>query len=487
MMKYLQRLGRSLMLPIAVLPAAALLIGLGRILENIWENSASIASISGFLVSSGDAILGSMGLLFAVGVAIGLSIDKSGAAGLAGLVGWLVPTTILKPDGVANLLQIEVDSVNGAFNNVGTQFLGIIVGILAATIYNRFNNKKLPEALSFFSGRRLPPILTSFAASLLSVVWLYVWPPLYDILTSFGEWMVGLGALGAGLYGFFNRLLIPTGLHHALNSVFWFDLAGIDDINKFWSGTGELGVTGMYQAGFFPIMMVGLPAAALAIYTMADKNKKAKVGSLMLAAGVASFVTGVTEPLEFAFMFIAPALYVIHALLTGLSLFIAATFSWTAGFTFSAGLIDYVLSYTLELANKPYMLLVQGIVFGVLYYVLFVGAIKTFNLKTPGRGVEVDMDAGDIQSAINKDSTDDDKYPEMAKIILDGLGGAENVDTLNYCTSRLRMELKDTDKVDENRILQANVPAVRKQGGPNVHVIVGTDVEFVAREMEKLI
>lgn len=485
MMKYLQRLGRSLMLPIAVLPAAALLIGLGRIIENFITDGAVPASE--FLVMAGDSILSNMGILFAIGVAVGLSKDKSGAAGLAGLIAWLVPTFMLQPDKVAGLLQIEEAAVDAAFGRIETQFLGIIAGILAAVIYNKFNDTKLPQALSFFSGRRLPPILTSFASLIVTVVWLFVWPPLYNALTSFGEWMVGLGALGAGLYGFFNRLLIPTGLHHALNAVFWFDLVGIDDINKFWQGIGTPGVTGMYQAGFFPIMMVGLPAAAFAIYTMADKDQKKKVGSLMLAAGVAAFVTGVTEPLEFAFMFIAPPLYVIHALLTGLALFIAAKFSWIAGFTFSAGLIDFALSYSLELAQQPYMLLVLGAGFGVLYYFLFVGAIKMFDLKTPGRGVEMDEDAQDIQSALSSNSSSGDKYPEMAEIILDGLGGAENIDTLNYCTSRLRMELKDTDKVDENRILQANVPAVRKQGGPNVHVIVGTDVEFVAREMEKLI
>lgn len=485
MMKYLQRLGRSLMLPIAVLPAAALLLGIGYAIDpSGWGGNSPLAA---FLVKAGSSIIDNMGILFALGVSIGLSKDKSGAAALTGLVGWLVSTVMLNPEAVAQMQSIDVEAVNPAFGKVETQFLGIIIGIIASVIYNKFNDTKLPQALAFFSGRRLPPILMSFASLLLVGVMMFVWPPVYTGLTQFGEWMVGLGAVGAGLYAFFNRLLIPTGLHHALNAVFWFDLAGIDDINKFWSGTGELGVTGMYQGGFFPIMMFGLPAAALAIYTMADKDQKKKVGSLMLAAGVATFVTGVTEPLEFAFMFIAPILYGIHALLTGISLFIAATFGWTAGFGFSAGAIDYALSFNLPLANKPYMLIIQGLVFAAIYYFVFVAAIKAFDLKTPGRGVAIDEDANDIRSALSSDSSSDDKYPKMAKIILDGLGGAENVDTLNYCTSRLRMELKDTDKVDENRILQANVPAVRKQGGPNVHVIVGTDVEFVAREMEKLI
>ena len=311
MMKYLQRLGRSLMLPIAVLPAAALLLGIGYAIDpSGWGGNSPLAA---FLVKAGSSIIDNMGILFALGVSIGLSKDKSGAAALTGLVGWLVSTVMLNPEAVAQMQSIDVEAVNPAFGKVETQFLGIIIGIIASVIYNKFNDTKLPQALAFFSGRRLPPILMSFASLLLVGVMMFVWPPVYTGLTQFGEWMVGLGAVGAGLYAFFNRLLIPTGLHHALNAVFWFDLAGIDDINKFWSGTGELGVTGMYQGGFFPIMMFGLPAAALAIYTMADKDQKKKVGSLMLAAGVATFVTGVTEPLEFAFMFIAPILYGIHA------------------------------------------------------------------------------------------------------------------------------------------------------------------------------
>src|SRR5690606_9260480 len=242
------------------------------------------------------------------------------------------------------------------------------------------------------------------------------WPPVYGALVSFGKSIADLGSIGAGIYGFFNRLLIPTGLHHALNSVFWFDVAGINDIGNFWSGNGEKGVTGMYQAGFFPIMMFGLPAAALAMYHTAKTKRKKQAASLLLAAGVAAFFTGVTEPLEFSFMFLAPALYVVHAALTGISLFIAATFQWTAGFGFSAGFVDFFLSSRNPIANQPWMLLVQGLVVAVIYYLLFRFLIVKFNLKTPGREDEE-------VAATTTQADGQSKFAAMAAQIYEGLGG----------------------------------------------------------------
>lgn len=343
----------------------------------------------------------------------------------------------------------------------------------------------MPQALAFFSGRRLPPIITAVAGLVTSVILLFIWPPVFGALVAFGTWISGLGALGAGLYGFFNRLLIPTGLHHALNSVFWFDVIGINDISNFWAGTGELGVTGMYQGGYFPVMMFGLPAGALAIYQMADKDKKGQVGSLMLAAGFATFFTGVTEPLEFAFMFVAPVLYVIHAVLTGISLFIAATFQWTLGFGFSAGFVDGVLAFNLPLANQPYMLIVQGLVFAVLYYVIFLFAIKTFDLKTPGRGQA--LGAEETAEASEVTTTDQrDKFRRQAEVILDGLGGFENISRLDYCATRLRLDIADMDIVNEERIKEAGIAGTSKTGRNSLQVVVGTEVEFVANEMEKL-
>lgn len=492
-MNYLQRLGRSLMLPVAVLPAAAILMGIGYWIDpSGWGGESVVAA---FLIGAGASIIDNLGILFALGVALGMSKDKNGAAALSGLVGWLVTTSMLSPGTVANLQTIPVEEVDIAFNNIETAFTGILVGIIGATIYNKFSATELPQALAFFSGRRLPPIITAVVSLVVVGAFLLIWPPVFGALVAFGTFMSELGSVGAGLYGFFNRLLIPTGLHHALNSVFWFDLIGINDIGNFWAGTGELGVTGMYQGGFFPVMMFGLPAGGLAIYHMADDDQKKRVGSLMLAAGFASFFTGVTEPIEFAFMFVAPALYVLHAVFTGLSLFIAAFFGWTAGFGFSAGFIDGLLSFNLPLANQPYMLIVQGLVFAVVYYFGFRFAIGKFNLSTPGRGEEANLDdgsfAGDTTApaaptANVSDSSDESEHERKARIILDGVGGHDNLVSLDYCATRLRMELKDMGIVNERRIKEANVPGMRKTGSNNLQVVVGTEVEFVANEMEKL-
>ena len=292
MFNYLQKIGKASMVPVAVLPAAVLM-GIGYWIDpSGWGGDSAIAA---FLIKAGGSIIDNMGMLFAVGVAYGMSRDKDGSAALAGLVAWLVITTLLAPETVAMLKGIPLDKVSPSFGKIENQFIGIFYGVIASSLYNKFSKTELPSALSFFSGRRLVPILTSIAM---------------------------MGALGAGLYGFFNRLLIPVGLHHALNSVFWFDVAGINDIGNFWRGTGVRGVTGIYQAGFFPIVMFGLVGAAAAFVVTAKPENKVKTTSIMLAAGFATFFTGVTEPLEFAFMFVAPALYLIHAILTGISLFI---------------------------------------------------------------------------------------------------------------------------------------------------------------------
>ncbi|WP_085991629.1 N-acetylglucosamine-specific PTS transporter subunit IIBC [Oceanobacillus senegalensis] len=480
MMKYLQNLGKSLMLPVSVLPAAAILMGIGNAIDSGGGNF-----LSAFLISAGSAILNFIPILFAVGVAIGMTKSKDGPAALSGLVGYLVVTTVLSTGNVANILQIEVESVNLAFENIENVFVGIISGLVAAALYNRYSHVRLPDALAFFSGKRLVPILTAAAMAAISLILLLVWPVVYTGLVTFGEAISGLGAIGAGLYGFFNRILIPTGLHHALNNVFWFDLAGINDIGKFWSGEGTLGVTGMYQAGFFPIMMFGLPAAALAMYHTAKTKRKKQTASLLMAVAFASFLTGVTEPLEFSFMFLAPALYVVHAVLTGLSLFIAATFSWTAGFSFSAGLVDFVLSAGLPLANQPFMLIVQGLVFAVIYYFLFRFLIVKFNFKTPGRE---DDDEGEevVDTEANQATSGKDKYAVMAEQIYDGLGGDGNVRSVDNCATRLRLEVEDMDKVDQKKIKDTGVPGVNVVGKHNVQVIVGTQVQAVADEVHKL-
>ncbi|MDT9027037.1 MULTISPECIES: N-acetylglucosamine-specific PTS transporter subunit IIBC [Rossellomorea] len=480
MMKYLQRIGRSLMLPVAVLPAAAILMGIGYWIDPTgWGADSPIAA---FLIKAGASIIDNMSILFAVGVALGMAKTKDGSAALSGLVAYLVITTLLSTDSVALLQGVDAAAVNPAFEKIGNQFVGILSGIVAAAMYNRFSHVKLPDALAFFSGKRLVPIMSAVAMLVVSGVMLFVWPVIYTALVSFGKEISGLSFTGAGLYGFFNRLLIPTGLHHALNSVFWFDVAGINDIGNFWSGKGEKGVTGMYQAGFFPVMMFGLPAAGLAIYHAAKPSKKKQVASLMLAAGFASFFTGVTEPLEFAFMFVAPALYVAHAVLTGLSLAIASFFQWTAGFGFSAGFVDFVLSSRLPLANLPYMLLIQGVVFALLYYFLFRFMIAKFNLMTPGREEDSEEAAGESAAVL----TQDEKFAVMASEIYAGLGGDENVTSVDNCITRLRVEVKDMDAVDQARIKATGVPGIHVVGENSIQVIVGTSVQFVADEIERI-
>ena len=484
MKAYMQRMGRSLMLPVAVLPAASLLVGIANWIVGMGVSNAGTT----FLMNAGLAILNHLALLFAVGLALGMSKDKDGSAALAGLVAYLVPQTVLASESVQGLLGLEkLSDVNPAFSTMDNNvFIGIIAGLTAAAMYNRFSQVKLPMALSFFSGKRLVPIMSALAMLVISAILLFIWPSVYDVLVAFGKGISHLGFVGAGLYGFFNRLLIPTGLHHALNSVFWFDVAGINDIGNFLAGQQALdsgqaivGQTGMYQAGFFPVMMFGLPAGALAIYQCARPEKKKQTASLMLAAAFASFFTGVTEPLEFSFMFVAWPLYVLHAVFTGISLAVSAFFPWTAGFAFSAGFVDYFLSLKNPVANQPLMLLVQGAVFAVIYYFGFRFAIQKFNLMTPGREETAGEETPDI-------ATGDDKFAVLATQIYQALGGKENVRVIDNCTTRLRLQVQDTDKVDQEKIKQTGVPGVKVIDKTNIQVVVGTQVQFVADEMSRL-
>ena len=479
MMKYLQRLGRSLMLPVAVLPVAAILMGIGYWIDPNGWGSGNV--LSAFLIKAGSSILDNLGILFAVGVAFGMTKEKDGSAAISGLVAFLVVTKMLAPDSVALLQGVDVTGVSEAFKKIDNAFIGILSGLVAAGLFNRFSNIKLPDFLAFFSGKRFVPIITSIVMLAVTGILFYVWPFVFEGLVNFGETISGLGAAGAGLYGFFNRLLIPTGLHHALNSVFWFDTIGIDDIGKFWDGSGIKGETGMYQAGFFPIMMFGLPAACLAIYHTAKTNRKKVVGALMLAAAFTSFFTGVTEPIEFTFMFLAPALYIVHAALTGISLFIAASFQWTAGFGFSAGFIDFFLSLKVPIANMPLMLLVQGVVFALIYYFLFRFLIVKFNLKTPGRGDDEEEDSVEVAKGKS-----DGKFNSLAAKIYDGLGGSANVTTIDYCATRLRVEVKDMKKVNQKKIKDTGVHGINVVGPTSIQVIVGTHVQFVVDKIEKL-
>ena len=481
---YLQRIGRALMVPVATLPAAAIMMGIGYWIDPVgWGAQSALAA---FLIKAGAAIIDNMSVLFAIGVAYGMSKDKDGAAALAGLVGYLVLTTLLSPGAVAQIQSIPLAEVPKAFGKSNNQFVGSLTGVIAAELYNRFSQVELHKALAFFSGRRLVPIITSFAMIALAFVLMFVWPLIYNALVSFGMGIKDMGATGAGIYAFFNRLLIPVGLHHALNSVFWFDVAGINDIPNFLGGAKSLaegkailGVTGIYQAGFFPIMMFGLPGAALAIYHAAKPENKERVASIMLAAAIASFFTGVTEPLEFSFMLVAPALYVVHALLTGISVFLAASFQWIAGFGFSAGLVDLVLSSRNPLALKWYMLIVQGLVFFALYYVVFRAAIRAFNLRTPGR--EADDAPAEAQAA----TAPPQGLTEQARAYLAAVGGNANLESIDACITRLRLVVRDMALVDEKQALRLGASGVVRLDARNVQIIVGPQAERIAQALRE--
>ena len=477
MMKFLQRIGKSLMLPVAVLPVCSILMGIGYAIDPSFGTESAFAA---FLIKSGAALIDNMGILFAIGVAVGMSDDNDGTAGLAGLVSWLIITTLLSPAVVALLTNVEVGEVAAAFTKTQTQFIGIVAGLIGASCYNKFKSTKLPDALGFFSGKRSVAMVTAAMSLVAAGILFFVWPMVYGILVGFGENIVALGPIGAGIYGFFNRLLIPTGLHHALNSVFWFDVAGIDDIKNFWNATGVYGQTGMYMTGFFPVMMFGLPAAALAMYHTAKDNKKKAVAGLLLAGALSSFFTGVTEPLEFAFMFLAPALYVVHALLTGISMAVCTALPVRAGFNFSAGLVDWALSSTTPMAQNPLWLLAIGLVVGAIYYVVFRIVIKAFNLKTPGREDD-DVEAKEMNVKLGNND-----YAKVASVVLEGLGGKENVKSIDNCITRLRIEVKDYTAVNEKVIKSAGVAGVIRPGKTSVQVIIGTQVQFVADEFKKL-
>jgi len=493
-LSYLQKVGRALMVPVATLPAAAILMGVGYWIDPTgWGASNALAA---FFIKSGSAIIEHMSVLFAVGVAYGMSKDKDGAAALTGFVGFLVLTTLCSPAAVSMIQKIPLDQVPAAFGKIENQFVGILVGIISAEVYNRFSSVELPKALSFFSGRRLVPILISFLMILVAFILMYIWPMIFGGLVNFGEHIQKLGSAGAGIYAFFNRLLIPVGLHHALNSVFWFDVAGINDIPNFLggqqsieSGKAVVGITGRYQAGFFPIMMFGLPGAALAIYHCARPENKAKVLGIMMAGAFAAFFTGITEPLEFSFMFVAPVLYVIHAILTGISVYIAASMHWIAGFGFSAGLVDMVLSSRNPLATHWYMLIPQGLVFFAIYYVVFRFTINKFNLMTPGRELAVagdETDGYDVNVGTDG-GKDENETTTLARRYVGAIGGSDNLTGIDACITRLRLNVKDSALVNDAVTKRLGASGVIRLNKQSVQVIVGTRAELIASAMRNVV
>ncbi|MCI5700634.1 MAG: N-acetylglucosamine-specific PTS transporter subunit IIBC [Lachnospiraceae bacterium] len=487
-MKYLQKLGKALMLPVACLPICGILMGIGYLLCPATMQGGEITGfvplLGLFLVKAGAALIDNMALLFVIGVGVGMSQDNDGTGGIAALASWLMITTLLNTGFVTTLMPSIADSANKtlAFDKIANPFIAIIAGIIGSSCYNRFKGTKLPDWLSFFSGKRCVAIIAGVVSIVVSVILLFVWPIVFGALIAVGEAIAGMGAVGAGIYAFLNRLLIPTGLHHALNNVFWFDTIGLGDLSHFWAGETSADVTwslGMYMSGFFPCMMFGIPGAALAMIQTAKPEKRKQAIGLVLSAAICAFVCGVTEPFEFGFMFLAPVLYLVYAILYGIFTVVTVALGFRAGFCFSAGATDLLFSASLPAAAKTWLIIPLGIAAFIVFYVVFRFAITKFDLKTPGR----EDDDEEAEKAVVLANND---YTEVAKIILEGIGGKENVTSIDNCITRLRLEIKDQARVNEKKIKSAGIAGVIRPGKNSVQVIVGTKVQFVADEFKKL-
>ena len=485
MMKYLQKLGKALMLPVATLPLCGLLMGIGYLLCPATMQGGDITGfvnlVGLFLVKAGGALIDNMALVFVIGVGVGRSEDNDGTGGVAALASWLMMTTLLNTGFVTTIMPSVAESATKtlAFDKIANPFIAIIAGIIGSSCYNKFKSTQLPDWLSFFSGKRCVAIVAGGVSIVVSVVLLFVWPLVFGALIAVGQGIANMGAVGAGIYAFLNRLLIPTGLHHALNNLFWFDTIGLGDLGHFWAGETSADVSwslGMYMSGFFPCMMFGIPGAALAMVQTA-KNKKAAIG-LVTSAAICAFVCGVTEPFEFGFMFLAPALYLVYALLYGIFTVITVLVGFRAGFCFSAGATDLLFSASLPAAANTWMIIPLGIAAFAVFYLVFRFAIVKWDLKTPGREDE-DADETKVVLANND-------FTAVAKAVLEGVGGKENVASIDNCITRLRLEIKDYTKVDEKAIKAAGVAGVIRPSKTAVQVVIGTKVQFVADEFKKL-
>ncbi len=503
MMKRLQKLGKAMMLPVAVLPICGILMGIGYALcpaymmGGDWAASLGYAtsgaaySIGFFLIKAGGALIDNMAILFAIGVGVGLSKNSDGTGGLAGLVSWLMMTNLVGAAGSYAPKLAENATWAVAYSKIANPFIGILAGIIGALCYNKFKDTKLPDFLAFFSGKRSVAIVTGVVSIVVSAILLFVWPLIFTLLVKLGSLAANAGVAGVGIYTFLNRLLIPTGLHHAVNNVFWFDTIGLGDLSAYWGGqTGiiskELMGTniswsvGQYMAGFFPTMMCGIPGAAVAmILTAKPEKRKATIG-IVGSAAICAFICGVTEPFEFSFMFLAFPLYVVYSLLYAIFAMVTVALGFRAGFCFSAGATDLLFGFSLPAANNYWVMIPMGIAAFVVFFVVFYFAIKQFNLKTPGREDE------DTEGEMKIELANND-FTAMAKIILEGLGGAENIVELDHCITRLRLEVKDNLKVDEKKIKSSGISGIIRPSKTAVQVIVGPKVQFVFDEMEKLV
>ena len=488
MMRFLQKLGKSLMLPVAALPICGILTGLGYALAPAFMGAEGATSgfayvLGVFLIKAGCALIDNIALLFVIGVGVGMADDGDGTAALAGLVSWLMITTLLSTGTVTILFPKLVESQTNvvAFNKIQNPFIAILSGLIGAICYNKFKGARLPDVLAFFSGKRCVAIVTGVVSIVVSAILLIVWPIVFGALVALGQGISKLGAVGVGIYAFLNRLLIPTGLHHALNNVFWFDTIGLGDLSHFWAGETSADVSwslGMYMAGFFPCMMFGIPGAALAMIQTAKTGKRKVTIGIIGSAALVAFLLGLTEPFEFAFMFLAPVLYLIYALLYGVFAAVTVALGFRGGFCFSAGAIDLALSAQMPAAAKTWLIIPIGLVAFAVFYLVFLFAIKKWNLKTPGRE--------DDQEEELKIELASDDFTTMASIILEGCGGKENIVSIDNCITRLRLEVKDRLLVDEKKIKSSGAAGVIRPGKTSVQVIIGTKVQFVADEFKKL-
>ncbi|WP_321872312.1 N-acetylglucosamine-specific PTS transporter subunit IIBC [Burkholderia ubonensis] len=463
----IQSLGRALMLPIAVLPVAGILLRLGQ---------PDVFNIK-MIADAGGAIFDNLPLLFAIGVAVGFAKDNNGVAALAGAIGYLIETAIMK----------DIDPKL----NMGV-LSGIIAGVVAGLLYNRYKDIKLPDYLAFFGGKRFVPIITGLVCVVLGIVFGYVWQPVQHAIDAAGQWLTTAGAIGAFVFGFLNRLLLVTGLHHIINSLAWFVFGNFTppaggelvhgDLHRFFAGDPSAGT---FMAGFFPIMMFGLPAACLAMLHEAPKERRAVVGGLLFSMALTSFLTGVTEPIEFSFMFLAPVLYVIHAVLTGLSLAVCQILGVKLGFTFSAGGIDYVLNY--GLSTKGWVAIPLGIAYGIAYYGLFRFFIRKFNMATPGREPATVEGAAESYQPGGYVAPAASAAAPRAQRYIAALGGAGNLTVVDACTTRLRLTVADPDKVSEPDLKAIGARGVLKRGGNSVQVIIGPEADIIADEMRAAI
>ena len=460
MMKYLQKLGKALMLPVAALPVCGILMGIGyafapAVMGAEGATSGFAYTLGFLLIKAGGALIDNMAWLFAIGAAVGLSDDHDGTAGLAGLVSFLMMQQLLSP-GVVGTIRAAVGSTleEGtvdyiAFSKIaGNSFIGILAAIIGAACYNKFKNTQLPDWLAFFSGKRSVAIVTAVVSIVVSVVLLFVWPIIFGVLVALGNGIAKMSGIGAGIYAFLNRLLIPTGLHHALNNVFWFDTIGLGDLRHYMVQTA--------------------------------KNKKAAIG-LVVSAAICAFVCGVTEPFEFGFMFLCFPLYVVYAALYGIFTIITYYSGFRAGFCFSAGATDLIFSASLPAAAKTWMIIPLGIAAFLVFYLVFKFAIVKFDLKTPGRE---DEDAEAAEANITLANND---FTAIASGVLAAVGGKGNVANVDYCATRLRFEIKDHTAVDEKAVKKAGAAGVIRPSKTACQVVIGPKVQFVYDELKKML